>query len=55
MAATALRSRSSADWKARKPRNVPIAATAVQPDSTAATPWRWRPSDTALIAASAIP
>jgi hypothetical protein len=54
MAGTAAPS-SMADWKQRKPANVPAAAAAVQPLSSAAVPWACQSNDTALIAASARP
>jgi len=45
----------SADWKARKPANVPTAAATVQPDARAVAPWCCQSSEIALIAASATP
>lgn len=45
----------SADWKARKPANVPSPTISVQTDKMADGPCACQPSDSALIPASAIP
>jgi len=45
----------SAAWNATNPRNVPTAASTVQPDSSADAPSAPQPTETALIAASATP